>query len=220
MKTEKNSDLDPEIFGEILNTYGNRIFYRIFNDLYFDGERVHGEFPALVDVLTTHHTVFRFNLPKYFSANSIKAKKEFVQDLHGSLNRWLQCKHGGLNTGLNTARFIYCLEHGSTLENEVHLHILTHLHLGVKDLVMGDVSDFFLELEYDLLHGVASSKTTTTYDHLGLISYFCKVEKDSIGRERGFKQYAFTKGFRTVIRKKFHKPLELPEPIPLVILPV
>jgi hypothetical protein len=220
MKTEKNSDYDQEIFGEILKTYGDRLLFRIYNDLFFDGDRVHGEICLMADVSTTHHTVFRFNLPRYFSENSDKPKKEFIDDLHATLNRWLHCKHRGLNTGLNTVRFIFSLEHGSTVENEVHLHLLTHIHPRVRDLVMGDVSDFFLELEYDPPLGVASTKTTTVYDHLGLVSYFCKVEHDSTGRERGYKKFGFTKGFKTVIRKHLHKPLELPEPIPLVIVPV
>jgi len=220
MKKSKHTDDEVEIFGEIVKNYGDRLLYRINTDFYFEGGRVHGEFPSMADIPTTHHTTFRFNKPKYFSENSDKPKQELVQDLHGSLNRWLQCKHRGLNTGLNTARFIYSLEHGSTVENEVHLHLLTHIHPRVKDLVVGDVSDFFLELEYDLPWGVSSTKTTTVYDHLGLVAYFCKVEHDSRGRERGFKKFGFSKGFKTVIRKYLHKPLELSEPIPLVIVPV
>ncbi len=219
MKTDESSDFETEIFGEILKTYGDRFLYRIYNDLFFDGDRVHGEFPSMADIPTTHHSVFRFYLPKYFSENSDKPKIEFVQELHGSLNRWLKCKHRVLNTGLNTARFIFCLEHGSTQENEIHLHLLTHIHPKVKDLVMGDVSDFFRELELNPPWGVATTKTTTVYDHLGIVSYFCKVEKDPTGKERGFKKFGFTKGFRTVIRKHLHKPLELPDPIPLVIVP-
>lgn len=220
MKTVKDHNTDTEIHGKILNIYSDRIFCKIDKDLFFDGHRVHPEFPAIMSVPTTHHTTFRFNSPRYFSVNSDKPKNELIDGLHGTLNRWLKCKHRGMRTGLNTARFIYSLEHGSSVEDEVHLHLLTHIHLGVRDLVMNDVTDFFLELECKPPPGVASMKTTTVYDNAGIVSYICKVEQDTSGRDRGFKKFRFSRGFISVIRKKLYKPLELPDPIPLLVVPL
>jgi hypothetical protein len=209
-----------EPYSEILNSYDGREFYRMDGDLFFNGNRVHSEFPVIMSVPTTHHTTFRFNIPKYFSENSEKPKRELLKDIFGSLNRWLQSKHKGLPTGQNTVRYIWSVEYGATVEDEVHLHLLTHIHQGVKDLVMSDVSDFFLELEYDSPFGVSSTKTTTSYEQAGIVSYICKIEWDSMGRYRMDKKIRVSNGFQKVINRKFYKPEEMPEPFHIAVDPV
>ena len=220
MKPETEIDYYSDTWSEILNSYDGREYYRVEWDFFFDGERIHSEFPMLMSVPTTHHMTWRFNIPKYFSEHSEKPKRELLKDIFGSLNRWLHCKHKGINTGENTVRYIYSIEYGATAEDEVHLHLLTHIHLGVKDLVMGDVSDFFQELEYDLPFGVSSIKTTTVYDHAGIVSYICKVERDFMGRDRTDKKIRFSDGFQKIIRRKFYKPLEMPDPFRIAVCPV
>ena len=220
MNPDTEIDYYSETCSEILNSYNGREFYRIGWDLFFDGERVHSEFPVMVSIPTTHHTTFSFNIPKYLSENSEKPKRELLEEIFGSLNRWLQCKHKGMNTGENTVRYIYSVEYGATAEDEVHLHLLTHIDIKVKDLVLGDVSEFFQELEYDLPFGVSSIKTTTVYDHAGIVSYICKVERDFFGRDRMDKKIRVSNGFQKVIKRKFYKPLETPEPVRIAVDPV
>jgi len=220
MKTLIEEESYTEPYAEILNTYGGREYFRIGSDFFFDKQRVHSEFHTTIDVPSTHHTTFRFNIPKYYSVNSEKPKRKFLDDIFSTLNRWLQCKHKGLQTGGNTVRYIWSMEHGSAVEDEVHLHLLIHIDLRVKDLVMNDVSDFLLELEYDLPFGVSSVKTTTVYDHAGIVSYICKVERDTMGRDRMDKKIRVSDGFQKVIKRKFYKPLEMPEPFRIAVEPV
>ena len=220
MNPETEIDYYSDTCSEILNSYSGREFYRIEWDLFFNGRRVHSEFPVIMSVPTTHFTSIRFNIPKYFSEHSEKPKRKFLKDIFGSLNRWLQSKHKNLQTGINTVRYIWANEYGSSIEDEVHLHLLIHIDLRVKDLVMSDVSDFFQELEYDLPFGASSIKTTTVYDHAGIVSYICKVERDFMGKDRTDKKIRFSDGFQKIIRRKFYKPLEMPEPFRIAVDPV
>lgn len=210
MTTLLDTDSYEVPFAEVLNTYGGRPFYRIGNDLFFDGERVHSDFPSLMSVPWSMHTSIRFNLPRYQSEHADNPKKELLERIYKRLNKRIQLRHRGIKSGNDTARYIYSNEFGAS-DDEVHLHLLTHLHQEVGDLVKDEVLDFFQGLNERLPSGVESIHTTDVYDSAGIVSYICKVERDSFGRDRLDKKLRFSKGFQTIITRKFYKPTEMPD---------
>lgn len=219
MNNHTVTDDYEEPFSEILNTYGGRPFYRIGNDLFFDGERVHSDFPSLMSVPWGLHTSIRFNLPRYQSEHADTPKKELLERIYKKLNKRIQLRHRGIKSGNDTARYIYSNEFGAS-DDEVHLHLLTHLHNEVKDLVKNEVLDFFQGLNGRLPCGVESIHTTDIYDTAGIVSYICKVERDSDGRDRMDKKLRFSKGFQKVISRKFYKPKDMPDPFIMTVEPV
>ena len=218
MKTIESTGLYREKYAEILNSYGGREFYRIENDIFFDGERVHSDFPVLMSVPFTHHTTIRFNEPWYFSENAEESRKELLESIYKTLNNRIERVFFGLKTGNDTARYIYSNEYGAS-DDEIHLHLLTHLHTGVSDLVSCEVSKFFSELEKSEIMGIGSIKTSEIYDAAGIVSYICKIEKDSMGALRMDKKLRFSKGFQRVIKQKFYKPDDFPEPFRMLVCP-
>lgn len=219
MKNHTDTDDYEEPFSEILNTYGGRPFYRIGNDLFFDGDRVHSDFPSLMSVPWSLHTSIRFNLPRYQSEHADTPKKEFLERIFKKLNKRIQLRHKDIQSGNDTARYIYSNEFGAS-DDEVHLHLLTHLHHEVSDLVKDEASDFFQGLNGRLPSGVESIHTTDIYDTAGIVSYICKVERDSVGRDRMDKKLRFSKGFQKVIKRKFYKPKEMPDPFIMTVEPL
>ena len=87
MKNHTDTDDYEEPFSEILNIYGGRPFYRIGNDLFFDGDRVHSDFPSLMSVPWSLHTSIRFNLPRYQSEHADNPKKELLERIYKRLNK-------------------------------------------------------------------------------------------------------------------------------------
>jgi len=219
MKTLTDTELYDEPFAEVLNTYGGRPFFRYNNDLFFDGERVHSDFPSLMSVPWSLHTSIRFNLPKYQSEYADTPKRLLLERLYNKLNKRIQLRYKNIKSGNDTARYIYSNEFGAS-DDEVHLHLLTHLHQEVEDLVKDEVLDFFQGLNRRLPHGVESIHATDVYDAAGIVSYICKVEHDSLGRDRMDKKLRFSKGFQKIIKRKFYKPNEMPDPFRILVEPV
>jgi hypothetical protein len=219
MTTLKELELYDEPFSEVLNTYGGRPFYRIGNDLFFDGERVNSDFPSLMSVPWSMHTSIRFNLPRYQSEHAETPKRELLERIYKRLNKRIQLRHRGIQSGNDSARYIYSNEFGAS-DDEVHLHLLTHLHQEVGNLVKNLVLDFFQGLNGRLPSGVESIHTTDVYDTAGIVSYICKVERDSLGRDRLDKKLRFSKGFQKIIKRKFYKPNEMPDPFRIMVEPV
>ena len=219
MTTLKDTELYDEPFAEVLNTYGGRPFFRYNNDLFFDGERVHSDFPSLMSVPWSLHTSIRFNLPKYQSEHADTPKRLLLERLYNKLNKRIQLRYKNIKSGNDTARYIYSNEFGAS-DDEVHLHLLTHLHQEVRDLVKDEVLDFFKGLNGRLPSGVESIHTTDVYDTAGIVSYICKVERDSVGRDRLDKKLRISKGFQKVITRKFYKPDEMPDPFRILVEPV
>jgi hypothetical protein len=219
MKTLTDTELYDEPFAEVLNTYGGRPFYRIGNNLFFDGERVHSDFPSLMSVPWSLHTSIRFNLPEYQSEHADTPKRLLLERLFNKLNKRIQLRYKNIKSGNDTARYIYSNEFGAS-DDEVHLHLLTHLHQEVRDLVKDEVLDFFKGLNGRLPSGVESIHTTDVYDTAGIVSYICKVERDSVGRDRLDKKLRFSKGFQKIIKRKFYKPNEMPDPFRILVEPV
>jgi hypothetical protein len=219
MKTLTDTELYDEPFAEVLNTYGGRPFYRIGNNLFFDGDRVHSDFPVVISPPLYAHTTIRFNKPIYQSEHSDIPKKKLLEGIYGKLNKRIQVRHRGIKTGNDTARYIYSNEYG-VADKEVHLHLLTHIHHEVKDLVKDEVLDFFEGLKQRLPWGIESIHTTDIYDTAGIVSYICKVERDSNGQDRLDKKLRFSKGFQKIIKRKFYKPNEMPDPFRILVEPV
>jgi hypothetical protein len=219
MKKHTDTEDYEEPCSEVLNTYEGRPFYRIGNNLFFDGERVHSDFPSLMSVPWSLHTSIRFNLPRYQSEHAETPKKELLERIYKRLNKRIQLRHKGLKSGNDTARYIYSNEFGAS-DDEVHLHLLTHLHHEVRDLVKDEALDFFQGLNGRLPSGVESIHTTDVYDTAGIVSYICKVERDSVGRDRMDKKLRFSKGFQKIIKRKFYKPNEMPDPFIMTVEPV
>ena len=219
MKTLTDTELYDEPFAEVLNTYGGRPFYRIGNNLFFDGERVHSDFPSLMSVPWSLHTSIRFNLPEYQSEHADTPKRLLLERLFNKLNKRIQLRYKNIKSGNDTARYIYSNEFGAS-DDEVHLHLLTHLHQEVENLVKDEILDFFKGLNGRLPSGVESIHTTDVYDTAGIVSYICKVERDSVGRDRLDKKLRFSKGFQKIIKRKFYKPNEMPDPFRILVEPV
>ena len=219
MTTLTDTELYDQPFAEVLNTYGGRPFYRIGNDLFFDGERVHSDLPSLMSVPWSLHTSIRFNLPKYQSEHADTPKRLLLERLYKKLNKRIQLRYKNIKSGNDTARYIYSNEFGAS-DDEVHLHLLTHLHHEVRDLVKDVVLDFFQGLNGRLPSGVESIHTTDIYDTAGIVSYICKVERDSVGGDRLDKKLRFSKGFQKIIKRKFYKPNEMPDPFRMLVEPV
>jgi len=216
MKTPTDTESYQDPFAEILNTYDERPFYRIKNDLFFDGDRVHSEFPSLMSVPWSLHTTIRFNLPKYQSEHADTPKRLLLETLYNKLNKRIQLRYKSIKSGNDTTRYIYSNEFGGS-DTEVHLHLLTHIHQEVDHLVKDEVFDFLKGLNRRLPSGVESIHTTDVYDTAGIVSYICKVEHDSVGRDRMDKKLRFSKGFQKIIKRKFYKPNEKPDPFVIAV---
>jgi len=219
MTTLTDTDSYKVPFAEVLNTYDGRPFYRIKNDLFFDGDRVHSDFPSLMSVPWSLHTSIRFNLPKYQSEHAETPKRFLLERLYNKLNKRIQLRYRNIQSGNDTTRYIYSNEFGAS-DTEVHLHLLTHIHQEVEDLVKDEVLDFFQGLNRRLPHGVESIHATDVYDAAGIVSYICKVEHDSYGRDRMDKKLRFSKGFQKIIKRKFYKPDEKPDPFLIAVEPI
>jgi len=142
-----------------------------------------------------------------------------LERLYNKLNKRIQLRYKNIKSGNDTARYIYSNEFGAS-DDEVHLHLLTHLHQEVRDFVKDEVLDFFQGLNRRLPYGVESIYTTDVYDTAGIVSYICKVERDSVGRDRLDKKLRFSKGFQKIIKRKFYKPNEMPDPFRILVEPV
>jgi len=187
------------------NEYNNEIKIRTLNgrkltmrgnDLFFEGEQVTSEFYRFVDIPFSYHVSIRFT-GYLTNPNNTKERKRFLDDLIYPLNRHLKANHPALKSGNSTVNYVSVTEFGAS-EDEVHMHVLIHIHPEVLELVENEVLQCLEELKPLPLRGMESICTTKVYDVAGVVSYFTKME---YGRDREFKEFVLSSGFLQKIIK-------------------
>jgi len=166
------------------------------DDLFFDGLPVTSEFYRFVDVPFSFHVSIRFT-GNLTNPNKTKERKRFLDDLICPLNRHLKEKHPDLKSGNSTVNYVSVTENGAS-EDEVHMHVLIHIHPEVLELVEDEVHECLRGLVDLPLRGVESIVTTKVYDVAGVVSYFTKQE---YGWE--FKHFVLSSGFLNKIIKYY-----------------
>ena len=197
MKVEINHDRSSLI----IEDGSGRTLIKDGKDLLFNGRLITGEFYSLVNVPFSFHVTIRFT-NHLKNPNHTGERQKFLNEYIKSLNSQVKGKYPDLESGKTTVNYVAVDEFGASTNNNVHLHILFHIHPKALARVKDDVWDRLNRLR-DAAPPVFESvdvQHITMQD--GMVSYFAKVEK---GRREDFKQFYFAYDFINKIRKFYPK---------------
>ncbi len=167
--------------------------------LFFRKYRVHPEFRNLVKTPLDIFTTIRDPFPEFHKLYNNKVREHYCAEIAKDLNLWIQERYQNIPSLSKTARFVRVDEYGSS-SNNVHVHLLWHIHEKAPRTVVEDIFEYLNRLEPHEHKGVRCFDNQIIYDKLGIVSYICKIED---GRE--FKKFGYSPFFYKIYQRKILK---------------
>jgi hypothetical protein len=190
----KFSPIDSPVIG---NIHGEDLV-KAGNFLMFRNELVHSEFVNLSKIPFHIFTTIRDPFPSFSKMENRKAREDYCKELAEGLNSKVLEKYPDIPSFNKTARFVRVEEFGQSVD-EVHVHLLWHLHKDALHLAE-EILSLLENLEPKEFRGVRCFDNQMIHDRLGIVSYVCKIEK---GREE--KYVGYSPHFYPIVARKILK---------------